>query len=941
MERRQGTPSVIARLMGLDTLPPQQPIHKQQRVLSENYLRRTASIGVLEKRSSHEGRSFRMNVEEQQEFKDVFEVPDTPMLDNHQNLSVQKEKAKLSSNEAEIAFVRQKYMGVKSLSSDEKLQNPKEFHDAVEVLDSNRNLFLEDLQEPDSLFTKHLHDLQGVPLHSHLSRITVLKSLNGPNCRDKELCRKSERTTKQWNAIKLDPKLENDLVRHSHGGLGVDYSDKVLKLQLELNSETCLPTSKIVVLKPNLGKAQKAARSIFPHSLNEDSQSGNRKHKDIPTFENGELFIEVGERKHLVKDLEPLRHRSRVSRETAKEITRQMRHSMSNSSTDVSKSGFRGDDTSADESEVMTPASPNSFDWKNRYQTSFSHSNGSFLAQEAKKHLLERWKMTRRFQEVGLASSGSTLGEMLAMPDPEMGPRNLDYKLGGKHVLRNQFGLNNRDANSGSPVGINSMEGWKDGCVRNSRSKSLPSSTAIGSPKTRTRHESIHNDRYLMAMEAVSGEQNKSRMQTFGCSRPRKSTSSCKNSESFPCLSSETCAIMDDMKNRLNEKDLNEQNYTFPKSSFSSVPCSDSETNNTVQETRVIQDDLKNNFEKDLSERNSRVLNSSCSGVASTSMVADAKIEVSMFSGIYMEQESKATTCNLLLKDANSTSHVLQTSIQQETSIGSPEEVMVPLRCPRLDPESPVRSEEASQPSPVSVLESPSKEETLSGTECFESVSADLHGSQMQLQLLKVESPEEYTEEPEMIVSSDEDTGQGSVGLAEEIGEKMGFFRAKESRDFSYLVDVLVEAGFYGGNLEKCFKTWHSPECPISPTVFERLEKKYCQQTSWESSDRRLLFDFINSGFMGILQRCVDTHMLVKSMAKRFSPWWSWEVIEEELWMLVVSQEKEASKDSSEKVLGRDTRWLELGDDIYIIGGEIERLLMDDLVAEVVSSENF
>ncbi|XP_039023494.1 uncharacterized protein LOC120156155 [Hibiscus syriacus] len=76
-ESKSATSSVIARFMGLDQLQSQQPVNKQrklQRVLSENYLRKAASIGAWEKRSSGERSSFRFGVEETKGFDDAFEV---------------------------------------------------------------------------------------------------------------------------------------------------------------------------------------------------------------------------------------------------------------------------------------------------------------------------------------------------------------------------------------------------------------------------------------------------------------------------------------------------------------------------------------------------------------------------------------------------------------------------------------------------------------------------------------------------------------------------------------------------------------------------------------------------------------------------------------------------------------------------------------------------
>ena len=56
-----------------------------------------------------------------------------------------------------------------------------------------------------------------------------------------------------------------------------------------------------------------------------------------------------------------------------------------------------------------------------------------------------------------------------------------------------------------------------------------------------------------------------------------------------------------------------------------------------------------------------------------------------------------------------------------------PQVESVPSPCGGEGPESLVRSKDAEQPSPVSVLEHPSKEGE-SSPECFERVSADLQG---------------------------------------------------------------------------------------------------------------------------------------------------------------------------------------------------------------------
>ncbi|RVX13672.1 hypothetical protein CK203_010350 [Vitis vinifera] len=87
-------------------------------------------------------------------------------------------------------------------------------------------------------------------------------------------------------------------------------------------------------------------------------------------------------------------------------------------------------------------------------------------------------------------------------------------------------------------------------------------------------------------------------------------------------------------------------------------------------------------------------------------------------------------------------------------------------------------------------------------------------------------------------------------------------------------------------------ETWHSPECPMSRLVFEKLEKKYGEQTSWKRSERMLLFDRINSGLMEILWPCTEIHMWMGSVTKRLSFKLSQEMIEEELWKILASQRR-------------------------------------------------
>lgn len=202
----------------------------------------------------------------------------------------------------------------------------------------------------------------------------------------------------------------------------------------------------------------------------------------------------------------------------------------------------------------------------------------------------------------------------------------------------------------------------------------------------------------------------------------------------------------------------------------------------------------------------------------------------------------------------------------------------------------------------------------------------------MQLQLLKLES-EEYAEGP-MEISSDEDAEEESV----EVAKERRTFRAGESWESSFVMDVLTDSGFGDADPETFMATWRTPECLIDLSLFQKLEKKYCDQTSWLRCERRLLFDRIHSGLVEIFQQFMNPHPWVKPLERRVGPKRSKDALKEDLCKLLASQEKKANKeDPAEKVLGRESQWLDLEDDIDVIGRELERLLIDELVVEFLT----
>ncbi|KAI8007499.1 hypothetical protein LOK49_LG07G01236 [Camellia lanceoleosa] len=823
MESKQGPPSVIASLMGLDELSLQKPVCKPHRVLSENYLRKTASIGLLEKQSYHERRSFRVTYEEQEELMDAFEVRNIPMMDKHYIQSIQEVRANTTMTEVKKSFVRQK-----------------------------------------------------------------------------------SETTARRNILRSFQKFENGFLTDSCGDLVIDYTSQLLNPQMELKNETCFSPSKttkdgthhlpsrIVVLKPNLGKSQYAAKSSFSPISEDCSQSSDRNHVEFSKLKNGELNNQVVERKILANDMETSRHTSRVSRKFAKGISRQITHSITSSLREVSITETRVDKTFMNESEVKMPSCSSFFDWKNQCETTNSPLNRSSNANQAKKQLSQRWKITKSHEELD------------------------------KSGLNNQLSLNDGDTDLDSPFGISSRDGWKENARSLTRSGSIPAaSITIENHESRTRNKAVHSDICLNLDESVTEEILNQRIISGPgrkVQKPECRDIVMRNARLLVwiqgiIISYEKLVLFwKTWKTKLRRK---------------------------ISLKKVLRNMIKNRGTQMVQDR-LKIPKSSSSSVDSSriysEVVAVAETEnVGLSSGTREKEQSEPVVCILFGKDGHS-SHDFDTSVGQESLTTSQAEVLICSSSPRNDLESPMSFMEGRSPSPNSVLEPPLSEEILSGSECFQGVGADFHDFQMQLQLLKSELEETNSEGPGMVVSSDEDGGDGSVDLSEENRKLVGLFRVEESRDFSYLVDVLDKAGIHGSIMQFGFKKWYSPEYPMSPLVFEMLEKKYGDQPSWEKSERRLLFDRVNLGLKQIL---MDVLTWDKPLRKMFNLSQSREVIEEELWRFLGSQEKEASKDLSEKALGTEVRWFELRDDIDSIVSEIERFLFVELVAELGSIDSF
>ncbi|XVF32277.1 hypothetical protein REPUB_Repub17cG0067900 [Reevesia pubescens] len=462
VESNHNPPNVVAKLMGLDALPRQHHNLAAQRCHSKGFSRHSLSHSDIQVEGWERDQGFsdkQMQCEgnpcqELNKYKDVYEIwQQSPRTTYSRDSSPQK--GRYNDNEKKMALVRQKFMEAKHLVTDEKLRQTKEFQDALEVLSSNRELFLKFLEEPNSTFSQHLYNFRSLSLPPETKPITVLR----PKMVDKE---KFAGTGKKGDK---QPKKPAQMGQET----GWDR-----------NSTACSPfpspkvdeypsqPTKIVVLKPRLGKTQdiKTVASPSPSS---------------PRMLHGEDFYE-----------EPEDDDARESREVAKEITRQMRETLLSS---VFCNGYIGDDSSFNRSEneyavenlcdsdVMSPTSKHSWDYINRFGSPYSSSSfsrascspESSVCREAKKRLSERWAMMASNgssqEQRHVRRSSSTLGEMLALSDAK------------KLVRSDEEGSNKEQQPRGSTSciasNLNKEESTSDSPKNLLRSKSVPVSSTV------------------------------------------------------------------------------------------------------------------------------------------------------------------------------------------------------------------------------------------------------------------------------------------------------------------------------------------------------------------------------------------------------------------------------------------------------------------------------
>lgn len=413
VESKRNPPSVVARLMGLeDDIPSQeQALNSAKRNLrrSHSHDNLSATNRALQQQEQHHYNRKTRDIhirspKETVEFKDVYAVCEEPLRTHHiQNQTSSGGRSSRDKSDTRLEVVRQKFVEAKRLATDENFLHSKEFQEALEVLSSNKDLFLKFLQEPSSVISNPLNGHRTMPAPPQTKHITVLKPLNYVE-------NKGVRETKTHRDNE-----ENDFV------IGKSHN------RSHSAEDNFSHTNRIVVLRPSPGKPNRTHARLTPRSAPSEQAQRTDFLGDledcIPTlrYDVSDTSVQYLQEDHYRRDESLL---SSV-------------YSNGYIGDESSFSGSEGDYIDEDggglsDSEAVSPVSRNSWDYIKRYSSTYSssaysrashsHSAESSVIKEAKKRLSDRWTTVacdEVIQEVKLPRSSRTLGDMLSIREAE------------------------------------------------------------------------------------------------------------------------------------------------------------------------------------------------------------------------------------------------------------------------------------------------------------------------------------------------------------------------------------------------------------------------------------------------------------------------------------------------------------------------------------------
>ncbi|TKY52806.1 hypothetical protein E2542_SST24328 [Spatholobus suberectus] len=398
-DSKHNLPNVVAKLMGLETLPRGEPNLSVERSPRRDYSQHVyGPIGLPFKHWQLEDRFMDREMlrevhpsTEQVAYKDMYEIWQKSQTASRVRGKIpDRGRWNEDVDGKRMALIRQKFMEAKRMSTDERLRHSKQFKDALEVLSSNSDLLVRLLD------SQNVYEFYSTP--NETKRITLIKpSKMVDNDKSARKEKKNNRLIKKPASVDQAAVWENKNPGNSADSQKVD--------------ESPVRTTRIVLLKPSPGRTHEQKAMVSP-----------------TTSHQGPEYDDV---------LESIR--------VAKEITQQMNRGQRSYQKDktpystVFSNGYSDDESSFNKSyheyasanysdlEAMSPLPRLSWDYINGCGSPYSTmslgrvscSPESSVCREAKIRLSERWTMmtsgNKGHQEQRHTRRSSTLGEMLSL----------------------------------------------------------------------------------------------------------------------------------------------------------------------------------------------------------------------------------------------------------------------------------------------------------------------------------------------------------------------------------------------------------------------------------------------------------------------------------------------------------------------------------------------
>nr|BAK06892.1 predicted protein [Hordeum vulgare subsp. vulgare] len=853
-------PSIVARLMGLDTVPRSKKVlDRCQSDIQSNPRLKLSGRAEEAARVSCEDRPCRSSGDELPELKDVFEVTEVENMAMRRALQSRDERPRPRSDDADLEFVRQKFLDAKRLSTDEGRRNSKEFGEALEILYSKKDVFLEILQESSialSGFPGHFLGYSGLQCSPHGTNGGGAQSFG-----QDILCRM------EVGSEPGDP-LSSMLLEET--------SDVSLEHSAPNGSRRSRRPSQIVVLKPDPQR-----RSCTPVITSQEaSQFGQwagarwlKPPRHSTHKQDGMHSMAHG----CVQAVEPEGDtpEQKLRIQTSKRGSRK-KPSENESYLGVGCQREKAASTSHDETLSIS---------------SSTHSAGSSVSRKARKHLSERWQMACQSKaENPVPTDTRTLGEML-----ELTAKDATKVTTHNRLSDSTTNCSNVQEMPASPLGISSKDGWKTGIYRGDnsksgtsrnfpRSKSLPtSSTTI--VKLPGRRRSAPSPNLPILKDILNTPTDDTGNGHIGKRSPIRKAKQ-KNGRVILHVGKE---------NMLPEKEI----YVTSERTRHSICTSDlPRTSNIYDEHPVDVISTKDHTAIDLAIPHEDVQNLKGQAGWTEQKLATPVPEPEEDTVIHNQDNIPLTEVKSQLMEGD----IAEIDHQAVKSAYS------------------VSFESCECSSPTASSQQSSGEETpYSGI--FKSVNDGIQGLRAQLKMLKMGDQVDTCIDDSDTYSSDEnnDTEISDHQVKE---EQLPIFKDEEDRDCTYVKEMLGTA---------CDSPVYPEQWQFSSDVFVWLENKYSRLLLWSRSDRKLLFDLVNSI---LADMTAPGSSLCSKIMMNSWPQMDWRNLAENVWQTSLLMRRNYQPFDVDSV---EPLPLDHHPELEMFGADIAEMIRNDVLEELVA----